>query len=105
MDLRRQFPTDHHCDQLAPVEIGRVARADQLPVPQNGDAIGDGVDLFQEVGDEDDAEPAFLEAAYDAEEHLHLVRVEACGRLVQNQDLAGKIHGPGDGHDLLNRHG
>ncbi len=34
MDLCRQFPTDHHCDQLAPVEIGHVARADQLPVPQ-----------------------------------------------------------------------
>ena len=36
--------------------------------------------------DEDDREPAALEFAHDAEKELGLVRVEARGRLVEDED-------------------
>ena len=49
--------------------------------------------------------PPRLQIADDAKQHLHFLRVETGGRLVENQYLAGKIDGPGDGDDLLDRDG
>src|SRR5690606_34543121 len=66
--LLHELAPEHHGDQVAARQVGRLARADELAVAQHGDAVADLVDLFEEMGDEDDAEAALLEAAHDAEE-------------------------------------
>lgn len=78
-----------------------VAGTDQLAVAQHSDAIADGVDLVEEVGDEDQAHPPIPQALHQGEQHLDLAGVEAGGGLVQDQDLGGQGDRPGDGHDLL----
>ncbi len=88
MNLSGQFTADHHRDQRAAVEIGSFTGSDELPVPEHRYPVGNLVDLFKKMGDEDDAEPAGLEAPDNAEQHRHLMRIEACRRLVEDQHLA-----------------
>ncbi|MCY1304563.1 hypothetical protein D9M70_543220 [compost metagenome] len=88
VDFRRQFTADHHRDQFAPIKIGSFTGSDELPVPEHRYPVGNLIDLFKEVGDEDDAEPTRLEAPDNAKQHRHLVRVETCRRLVEDQHLA-----------------
>lgn len=99
----RQLAADHHRDQLAAIEASGFARSDELPVPEHRDPVGNLIDLLQKVGDEDDAEPARLEAPDNAEQHRHLMRIEARRRLVEDQHLAGEIDGSGNGNHLLDR--
>ena len=49
--------------------------------------------------------PRAFRSSDDAKQHLHFLRVEAGGRLVENQHLAGEIDGAGDRHDLLDGDG
>ncbi len=60
-------------------------RTHHAGVPHDDDAIGDGEDLVQFVGDEDDARPRVGELAHDAEELVRLLWGEHGGGLVQNQ--------------------
>src|SRR6185437_3109034 len=77
--------------------------ADQLAVAQYRDAIGNLVDLIEEMRDEDDADAARGERAHGLEQHLDLMPVEARGRLVQDQHARGEIDRAGDRADMLDR--
>src|SRR5262249_30063655 len=53
-----QLPAEHHPDQLEPRQRGDLALADQAAIAQDGDAIGDLIDLIEEMADEHDADAA-----------------------------------------------
>ena len=81
---------------------GCVVHPDQLAVAQHGDAIGDLVDLIDEVGDEDDRRSLALEFAHHPEQLAGLISVEAGGRLVQDQYLGrGDFQRTSNGCHLL----
>ena len=99
----RKLAAQHHPDQFEARQRRGVTRSDQLAVAQDGDAIGDLVDLVEEMGDEDDADAARGELAHDAEQDRDLVTVETRGRLVEDQHPRRQIDGAGDRDDLLDR--
>ena len=102
---RFQFAPEHHRDEFDSFQALERARADQPAVTQHRHTVADAVDLVEEVGDEDDAETPRLEIGEDREETIDLCRIQARRRLVENQNLAGNIDGPGDRDDLANRDG
>ena len=66
---------------------GRLRRHDATP-PQHGDAVGDGDDLAQLVGDEHDADALGAQPADRAEQGVDVQRGEHSGRLVEDQHPA-----------------
>ena len=99
------FLAQHLADQLDPGKILNLILSHQFAVPQDRDPVADLVDLVQEVGHKDDADSLGLQVAHQAEELLHFIVVQGGGRLIQDQDLAFHVHGPGDGDHLLDRDG
>ncbi len=53
---------DHHFDHFAGSRGGGIAAAAGFAIAQNGEAIADGADLFEEMGNVDDGVSAGLEA-------------------------------------------
>ena len=100
-----QFAAEHQRDQLEARQLRGRRRADQTAVSQHGDAVGDLVDLIDEVGDEDDGDAARLEIAQDAEQQFDLARIEARGRFVEHEDPRVVLQRPGDRHELLDGDG
>src|SRR3982750_1279581 len=91
-----QLAAEHHPDQLEPRQRRGLALADKATISQNGDAIGDLVDLVEKMADEDDADAAPGELTHDAKEDLDLMAIEARGRLVQDQHARREIDGARD---------
>ena len=102
--FRRELAPEHHRHELDARQFGNRARSDEAPVAQHGDPVADRIDLIEEMGDEDDADAAALEIPQDLEKRLDLVRVEAGGRLVEDEHLGREIDGARDGDDLLDGH-
>ena len=82
---------DHQRGQLVLRGV-RGGGADRAAAPDHGDPVGDGLDLFELVGDEDDRLAGVGERAHDREQLVGLLRGEHRGRLVQDQqvDVAGE---------------
>ena len=80
---------------------GREVLADEAPVAQHGDAVGDAVHLIEEVGDEQHGDTRCTDPLDDLEQLVDLACVEARRRLVEDQHLGVDLHGAGDGHELL----
>jgi hypothetical protein len=95
---------EHQLDQLDAAKRSRLIRADKRSVPQDRDAVGDVVDLVEEVSDEDDRDAFGLQLPHHAEELFRLVDGEARRGLVEDQDL-GILDDErsGDGRHLLDR--
>ena len=93
--------SEHLLDEIDPQQLRRHVLADEPAAAEDGDAVGDLVDLVEEVRDEDDGDAALLEVADDAEELGHLVDVEARRRLVEHQHPHVDRDRPGDGDELL----
>jgi len=89
-------PPDHPADEFLPVDAGRRLRADRLPVAEHRDAVGQAENLFQAVGDVDDAHALAAEAPQSGEEGLRLGLRERAGGLVQHQHPRLTGEGPGD---------
>ena len=79
-----------------------AADPDKAAIAQDRDAIADLVDLVDEMGDEDDRKPSAFELAHDAEKEFGLFRVEARGRLVEDEDPRVLFERARDRHQLLN---
>ena len=77
--------------------------ADQLAVAEHRDPVGDLVDLLEEVADEQDGHALVAQVADHGEQPVHLVAVEARGRLVQDQHPGVEDHRPADRDQLLHR--
>src|SRR5690606_21026925 len=67
--------------------------------------VGNGKDLIEEMGDEDDGEPLRLEIGDDLEQALDLLAVETGRGFVEDQHLARELDGAGNGDDLLDGDG
>ena len=91
---------DHEGGQLL-VGRARWRRADDPPAADDSDPVGDLLDLFQLVADEDDRLARGLELAHDAEELVGLARGEDGGRLVQDHDARLAVEGLDDLDPLL----
>jgi hypothetical protein len=82
----RDLGADHHRGEAVAVGGGGGDLAGQPALAQHQHAGGDGHDLVQLVGDEDDGEAAGEREAQRAEERLGLLRGEHGGRLVEHED-------------------
>ena len=107
----RELPADHELDEFRPGDGwtigGRLegARADTLPVAEDGDTVGDGEDFLETMGDIDDADPAIPQVADGAEEEVGFPLGEGGGWLVHDDDAGAGGDGAGDFDQLLLRHG
>ena len=79
--------------------------ADVLALAQNGHPVGDGHDLVELVGDDDDGFAVGLHVAQDIKEPVGLLGGEDGGGLVQNQDVRAPVEDLDDLHRLLFRDG
>ena len=77
------------------------AGADQAAVAQHRDAVGDLVDLVDEVGDEDDRDAAPLKSRTMRNSSAVSLRVEAGGRLVEHQHARVVFERARDRDELL----
>ena len=98
---RLELPAEHLRDELRPGELARLPLADELPVAQDGDPLGDLVHLLEEVRDEHDRDPSLLEPADQGEELRDLVLVEARRRLVEDEHVRRDVDRACDRDHLL----
>ena len=99
-----ELASEHEGNQFQRRQLGGRRRSDQPAVAQDRDAVGDLVDLIDEMGDEDDGEAAAFQIAHDLEQKLGLVGVETGGRLVEHQDPRVVFERASDRDQLLDRH-
>ncbi len=102
--VRGEVAPQHGAHEVEARKLRGLALGHQPAVAQDRDPVGDRVDLLQEVGHEHDADALLGEPAHHAEQHRHLVGVEARGRLVEDQHPGREVHRPGDRHEVLHRH-
>ena len=67
------------------------SREDLATVTQDGDVVGDVVDLLEPMADVDDRQPAIAQAAQLADESRGLVLGQARGGLVEDEDVASRV--------------
>lgn len=79
---------DHHADELVARRVLGHDLLDELAVAQDGQTVGDLIDLVKEVGDEQDRHTGIAHLAHDGEEVTDLVGVERGGRFVGMSTLA-----------------
>ena len=96
-----ELAPDHLFDERRGGGFGDQAFADGFAVAQHGVAVGDLVDLVEEVADVDHREPLGAEFANDAEQRLLVFVRERAGRLVHDDDLGLAEDGARDFDDLL----
>jgi hypothetical protein len=80
-------PPDDELDDLLLRDVGRVEYTANLSVTQDGEAVGDVLDLANAVRDVDDRRAAGGELADPTEKTEHLLLVEVLGRLVEDEHL------------------
>ena len=83
----------------------RLARRHHFAAAHDGDMIGDGHDLAQLVGDEDDGLALVPQRAEDAEQVIRLVGRQHARRLVEDQRFGALEQGLEDFDALLQAHG
>ncbi len=92
---------DHVSDDLVLVEVGAPLGRHALAVAENRDAIGDVEDIFEKMGNENDAFALNLEAAQSAKEPLHFRRRQCRGRFIENDRLGTRKEHPRQFYKLL----
>ncbi len=102
---RLQLAPEHQRHQLRKRDLLRRSHADAPAVAQHRQPVGDGVNLIEEMRDEDDGEAARLQLAHDVEEPRGLGGVETGGRLVEHQRARVVLERAGDGDELLDGDG
>ncbi len=82
-------------------DVCRSALFDDASVPQDEDAIGDGADEGEVVGDEEEAHAVlFLQATEERDDFLLHTGIECRGRFVTDEDVRGYCHRACDGGAL-----
>lgn len=98
-------PAHHHGGYLLFRDVLCVRQADQLSLTHDAHPVGDGHDLAQLVGDEDDGHVfLFYDVADDAEELRRLLGGEHGRGLVQDKDVRAAVERFQDLNALLNAH-
>ena len=81
-----ELAAHHHGDEPLLAQGGRVVGADELPVAQDSDPVGDLEDLVHLVRDVDNADARGGEPAYLLEEAADVVLGDGGGGLVHHDD-------------------
>ncbi len=92
---------DHEFDHFFGRGGGGVAGAAGFSVAEDGEAVADGADFLEEMGDVDDGVALGFEAADDVEHGVDVVLREGGGGLIEDEDAAADGEGAGDLDDLL----
>ena len=71
------FAAEHFADEFEPRQSGGGVFADEGTVAQDRDAVGDGVDLIEKVGDQQDRKTLRFQIAKNLKEFSNFVRVKA----------------------------
>ena len=100
----RDFPANHHGDDLVAVGLLGVDAADVLAVAQHRQPVGDLKDLLHAVGDVNDAHALGRESANHPEQLLRLRLGDGRGRFVHDQYARVQGNRLGDLHHLLFAH-
>ena len=88
IDAGLNLAADHGAGQRLLIGLGHVRNLGYGFAPaQDENAVADGHDLPQLVGDEEDAFSLLLQAADDGKKPLGLLICQDGGGLIQNQDL------------------
>jgi hypothetical protein len=83
-----ELAADHLADQAHLAQLAGEVLPHELAVAQNRHPVGDLVDLVEEVRDEQDRDALLLQPPHHPKQLGDLVRVEAGGRLIEDQDFA-----------------
>ena len=96
----RDLTADHILEDLLTGDLTGFSADDDLAVTQDDGAVGQLLDLVEEVGNEEDAGALLLEVADDLEQLGLFLVGEGGGRLVEEQDLVAGGKRAGDLHHL-----
>ena len=110
VDLQLNGTADHHIAELLLVGVFGFNGAHILAFAQNGDTVGNGHNLVELMGDEEDALAFCGKALHSGHQLVDLLRSENCGGLVENEDVVvavkhlqnfnALLHTDGDVFDL-----
>ena len=98
-------PPDHVRDQLIVARVRDAAAGHAAAIAQHGVAAGDLAHFFQEMADIDDRDAARRELPDQGEQAIHVLALQAAGRLVHQEDARVGGEGAADLHHLLRREG
>ena len=82
---------DHHVGHFLRIRVLGAHIADELAVAQDGDTVGQLLDLVHLVGDDDDSLTVIAHVAQHGEELVRLLRSEDGGRLIEDQDIRAAV--------------
>ena len=106
VDVQGDGVPDHHVGHFLGVGLGGRHVADELPVAQDGHAVGERLHLVHFVGDDDNGLSVVAHVAQHGKELIGLLGSEHGRGLVQNQDVCAAVEDLDDLNGLLlgNRH-
>jgi hypothetical protein len=94
--VRGRFLADDVVHEAGGAVAGQRAVADEAPVAQYGEGVGDLINLVQAVGDVEDGVSPVAQGVQDAEQPGAVGGGEAGGRLVEHDELRARREGSGD---------
>ena len=100
--LSERRDVDAHDDAFdgEQVGIGDGPLGDDLAPPHHDDAVGDLEDVVDVVGDEEHGVAGVAHLLDEAQHAMGLLDAEIVGRLVEDDDLGGELHGARNGDRL-----
>ena len=94
-------PTDHHLNQPGAADLADLLRADNLPVLQDGDIVGDLEDLVEPVRDVNNRDAQLDQRTNNREQAVEFLSGQNCRRLVHDDEIGVLRQGLGDLDHLL----
>src|SRR5918993_5093966 len=81
-----EFASGHRAHEAPHVDLGEGPRADDSPIPEDRDPVGDLKDLLETVRDIDDCDAALAESPDHGEEMVEVLSAQRGRRLIEDED-------------------
>ena len=101
VDRESHLAADHHAGQIIFIHRIHIYRADVFSCPDNGAEIGRFLDLFQFMGNQNDALSVPDEVVHDIDQFHNLLRRQGGRGFIQNQNIRASVQRLQDLHALL----